>query len=189
VRKALELMEAQRLVTRRQGRGTFVSDQTSNEQTARFCNIRAADGEHVNGRVVSVEVSEGAADDQERLRLRLADGDAVYRIHRVWRHGDQNFLVAEASVSAARFPGLASKTEAAGNIGALAREYGILLGRHEVRIALGVPPARTAQTLGIAPGTTVMRFERTVFMLDGWPVEHATSHCHLAGSYYQIESG
>jgi GntR family transcriptional regulator len=189
VRKALELMEAQRLVTRRQGRGTFVSDQASNEQAARLCNIRSADGDYVSGRVVSVEVTEGAASDEERLHLRLADGSVVYRVRRVWRHGAQNFLVADAAVPAALFPGLTSKREVAGNIGALAQEYGILLGRHAVRISMGVPPAGIAEMLGVDAGRPVMRLQRTVFMLDGSPVECATSHCHLPGGYYLAELG
>jgi hypothetical protein len=33
-----------------------VNDQTSTELAARFCNFRGAEGEHVNGRVVSVEI-------------------------------------------------------------------------------------------------------------------------------------
>jgi GntR family transcriptional regulator len=187
VRKALELMEAQRLITRRQGRGTFVSDQTSNEQTARFCNLRGPDGERVNRRVVSVDVTEGAPNEYERLSLRLADGDAVYRIRRVWRHGDQNFLVANAAVPTALCPGLINKKEVAGNIGVLAREYGFLLGKQEVRITIGLPSDGIAEALGVVPGTPVMCFQRTVFMLDGGPVEWGTAHCHLPDGYYLAE--
>jgi GntR family transcriptional regulator len=187
VRKALELMEAQRLITRRQGRGTFVSDQTSNEQTARFCNLRGPDGERVNRRVVSVDVTEGAPNEYERLSLRLADGDAVYRIRRVWRHGDQNFLVANAAVPTALCPGLINKKEVAGNISVLAHEYGFLLGKQEVRITIGLPSGGIAEALGVVPGTPVMCFQRTVFMLDGAPVEWGTAHCHLPGGYYLAE--
>jgi len=187
VRKALELMEAQRLVTRRQGRGTFVSDQTSNEQTARFCNLRRSDGERVNGRVVSVDVTEGAPNKHERLSLRLTDGDAVYRIRRVWHHGGENFLVATAAVPTALCPGLINKKEVAGNISALAHEYGFLLGKQEVRITIGSPSGDIAEALGVLPGTPVMCFQRTVFMLDGAPVEWGTAHCHLPGGYYLAE--
>jgi GntR family transcriptional regulator len=186
-RKALEIMESQRLITRRQGRGTFVSDQTSNDQTARFCNLRGPDGERVNGRVVSVDVTEGAPDECERLRLRLADGDAIYRVRRVWCHGGQNFLVANAAVPTALCPGLIDKREVASNISVLAHEYGILLGKQEVRITIGLPSGGIAEALGVVPGTPVMRFQRTVFMLDGAPVEFGTAHCHLPGGYYLAE--
>src|SRR5581483_8355539 len=82
MRKALDLMEAERLLTRRQGRGTFVNDQTSVELAARFTNVRGADGKRVCGQVKSAEISEGTANDMERVRLRLRADDGVYRVRR-----------------------------------------------------------------------------------------------------------
>jgi GntR family transcriptional regulator len=189
VRKALELMEEQRLISRRQGRGTFVNDQTSNEQTARFCNLRNSDGERMNGRVVSVEVAEGAVSEQEGLRLNLREGDPVYRIRRIRRQGSLNFLVGNVAVPAEVFPGLVGKPEVAGSISALAQAYGVLLGKQEVRISLGLAPADVAETLGVAAGTRMMLLQRVVFMLDGPPVECGTAHCHLPGGYYLAEMG
>ena len=49
MRKALDLMEGERLLTRRQGRGTFVNDQSSDELAERYSNIRTADGERITG--------------------------------------------------------------------------------------------------------------------------------------------
>jgi GntR family transcriptional regulator len=187
VRKALELMESQRLITRRQGRGTFVSDQTSNDQMVRFCNLRGPDGERVNGHVMSVDVTEGVADDHERLRLRLADRDAVYRIRRVRCNGSRTFLVGNVAVPAALCPGLINKKEIAANISVLAHEYGILLGKAEVRITIDLPPGGIAEALGVVPGTPVMCLQRTMFMLDGTPVESGTAHCHLPGGHYLAE--
>ena len=66
MRKALDLMEAERLVTRRQGRGTFVNDQTADESAARFCNIRALDGRRVAAQFREVWMAEGQADATER---------------------------------------------------------------------------------------------------------------------------
>jgi DNA-binding GntR family transcriptional regulator len=53
VRKALDEMEGERLISRRQGRGTFVIDQTSNEHAVRFSNIRDPDGIRIGGDIVS----------------------------------------------------------------------------------------------------------------------------------------
>jgi GntR family transcriptional regulator len=186
-RKALELMESQRLITRRQGRGTFVSDQTATELAARYCNFRSADGERVYGRLASVEVVEGTADGHECQRLYLAAGAAVYRIRRVRRLGERNFMVEDATVPAALFPGLPGRREVAGNVSALAQDYGILLGKAQERISLARPPAKIAQTLGVAPGTPVMLRDRLMSMLDGSPLEWGMSHWHLADGYYLAE--
>src|SRR6266487_1979738 len=80
MRKALDLMEAERLLTRRQGRGTFVNDQSSDELAARFSNIRGPDGKRVCGQVASAEIAHGPANEMECTRLRLAPEDRVYRV-------------------------------------------------------------------------------------------------------------
>ena len=187
VRKALELMEAQRVIRRRQGRGTFVNDQTSAELVARFSNFRGPDGEMVNGSVASVEIDEGAADDQERRRLQLSAADPVYRIRRVHMHRGQSYMAEHATVPAALFPGLAGRRDIAASITVLAREYGILLGRAEQRLSPGASTPAAAEALGIAPGTPVMQRDRVVFPLNGPPVEWGVAQCHLDGGYYVAE--
>lgn len=189
VRKALELMETQRLITRRQGRGTFVSNPTSDELAARLCKLRGPGGERVHARPATVAVSKGEASEQECRRLRLAAGEAVYRVRRVRRRGDQNFVVKDAALPAALFPGLVDKQEVAGSISAIAQAFGVLVGTGEERISLRVPPPDVAEALGVAQGTAVMYLERLVFMLDGPPVEWSTAHCHLPGGYYLAEFG
>ena len=49
VRKALDSLESDRLVVRRQGRGTFVVDQASGDVAARFSNIRNGEGRRIGG--------------------------------------------------------------------------------------------------------------------------------------------
>src|SRR5262245_34902556 len=77
VRKALEVMETERLIVRRQGRGTFVNDPGSAELVARFANLHVADGTRVRGKVGSIEIMQGEANDRERERLRLQAGAEV----------------------------------------------------------------------------------------------------------------
>jgi GntR family transcriptional regulator len=187
VRKALELMEAQRVIRRRQGRGTFVNDQSSAELAARFSRFRGPDGAPLDGRAAALEISEGIASDQERARLQLTPTDLVYRIRRVHIAGGRPVMVEEATVPGALFAGLAARREIAASITELAQECGVLLGTAEERISLGAPTAAAAQTLGIAPGIPVMRRDRVVFALGGAPVEWAVAQCHLPGGYYLSE--
>ena len=48
-RKALDALEAERVVSRRQGRGTFVNDSTAQELAWRYDNIRGKDGRRIVG--------------------------------------------------------------------------------------------------------------------------------------------
>jgi GntR family transcriptional regulator len=187
VRKALELMEAQRVIRRRQGRGTFVNDQSSAELAARFSRFRGPDGEPLDDRAAALEISEGIASDQERRRLQLAATDLVYRIRRVHVRNGRPFMVEEATVPGAVLAGLAARREIAASITELAQECGVLLGTAEERISLATPTTAAAQSLGIAPGTPVICRDRVVFALSGTPIEWAVAQCHLVGGYYLAE--
>src|SRR5690349_21939849 len=72
MRKALDLMEGEHLLTRRQGRGTFVNDQSSHELAARFSNIRCLDGKRICGDIKSAHITSGTANELERSRLQLS---------------------------------------------------------------------------------------------------------------------
>jgi GntR family transcriptional regulator len=188
MRKALDLMEAERLLTRRQGRGTFVNDQSSDELAARFSNIRGPDGQRMCGQVKSAEITEGPANPTECARLRLRTGDRVYRIHRVRHHKGQIFLVEEVSLPAALFPDLESKkASVTDRVIVLAQEYGILLGKAEERVSLSLPSAAVAQKLGVTSDSPVMVLDRVVLTLDNQPVEWRMAWCELADRYYMAE--
>src|SRR5262245_7056734 len=187
MRKALDLMEAERLLTRRQGRGTFVNNHASDELSARFTNLRAADGSRVCGDIKLAEITEGTADKLECERLRLKAGDSVYRIHRIRHHKGQVYLVEDASLPAAVFPGLAEKGNVADRIIILAQEYGVLLGKAAERVSLGQASPTVAQTFGVAPGSPIMVLDRVVMALDGRPIEWRLGYCHLVDKYYMAE--
>ena len=187
MRKALDLMEAERLLTRRQGRGTFVNDHASDELSARFSNLRASDGSRLCGEVKSAEITEGTANELECGRLRLRAGDDVYRIHRIRHHKGQVYLVEEASLPAELFPRLAQKRSVTDRIIVLAQEYGLLLGKAAERVSLGQASPTVAQTLGIASGAPIMVLDRVVMALDGRPIEWRMAYCHLVDKYYMAE--
>ena len=77
MRKALDLMEHERLITRRQGRGTFVNDQSSDELALRYTNIRTPNGDRLIGDVRSPQITDGVANEMECARLCLPTGDRV----------------------------------------------------------------------------------------------------------------
>jgi GntR family transcriptional regulator len=188
VRKALQLMEADRLVVRHQGRGTFVSDPSSDELVGRFSKLYGPDGVRVRGQVKSVEIARQVASDAERARLRLPAGADVFRVRRVQYHNGAAFLVEEAALPAELFPHLEGQNGIADQITAMASKYGILPGNAEERVSNAVPPHAVAQTLQTASDTPVVVLDRVVFTFDNRrPVEWRVAHSHLPGSYYLAE--
>jgi GntR family transcriptional regulator len=184
MRKALDLMEHERLVTRRQGRGTFVNDQSSDELSLRYINIRGPDGKRLIGDVRSPEITKSAANELEFARLSLQKGDKVFRIRRVRFNDDEPSMLEEASVPAALFPGLEEMTAFTHRIVCLAQKYGILLGKAEERISIASTSPRVADALRMVPGSPVVVLDRVVRTIDGRPVEWRMAWCQLAKNYY-----
>jgi GntR family transcriptional regulator len=188
VRKALELLEAQRLVTRRQGRGTFVNDPASDELGCRFLRLRTADGESISGEVASQSIGEGTANELECTRLRLRTGDRVYRIRRVRRHRELTFLVADITLPAALFPRLAGNGDPPSRIGALAPWNGMLLGRADERVSICASPTDVAGLLDIQSDTPVMLLDCVLFLLGtDKPVAWRIGYVHLPDGHYLAE--
>lgn len=187
MRKALDLMEGEHLLTRRQGRGTFVNDQSADEFSARFSNLRGMEGKRICGQIKSFRVASGSANETERTRLRLNAQDSVYRVHRVRHDRGQIFMVEEAVLPAVLFPGLDEKKDISHRIIVLAQDFGILPGKAEERVSLGEASPQIAESLGVATGSPVIVLDRVVLALDGRPVEWRLAWCNLADKYYMAE--
>jgi GntR family transcriptional regulator len=187
VRKALEGLEQMRLITRRQGRGSFVCDLTSRELVDRFAAIRGADGGNVVAKVGSVEIERVAATAEECARLCLARGDTIYRIRRVLLAGDVPFMIEKASMPAELFPGLEQQDTPVEQIALLARHFGVLLGGGSERITTEPASCEVAESLGVAEGTIVVVLDRVIQALDGRLVEWRIGRCNLAGKHYQAQ--
>jgi GntR family transcriptional regulator len=188
MRKALDLMESERLVTRRQGRGTFVNDHGSAELASRFSNIRGVNGDRILGEVKAPEITEGTADKLECARLRLREGDPVFRIRCVRSNEDQPFMVETASMPAALFPGL-TLNGYPHRIVVLAQQHGILLGKAVERLSIGQASPEIAAALSIAPAAPILVLDRVVQTIDGLPIEWRIGQCHLPAQHYLAELG
>lgn len=187
MRKALDLLETERLLTRRQGRGTFVNDQASDELAVRYSNIRAPDGERISGDVTVADVSEAQASQAECVRLRLRPHDRVWRLQRVRLFRGEPFMVEEVSMPAALFPGLAEEKDSSHRVVVMAQRYGLLLGKGEERLSIGIASPAIAETLRIAAGSPVLVLDRLVYALDGRPVEWRVGRGHFTDKYYLAE--
>jgi len=187
VRKALERLEQTRLITRRQGRGSFVCDLASGELVDRFATIRGANGGSVVAKVGSVEIERVVATAEECARLCLAQGDPVYRIRRVLFAGDVPFMIENASMPAALFPGLEQQDTLAEQVALLARHFGVLLGKGSERIATEPASGEVSAALGVAEGAIVVVLDRVILALDGRPVEWRIGWCNLAGKHYHAQ--
>jgi len=182
VRKALDLLESNRMLSRRQGRGTFVTDPAANGLADRFHAIRGPSGEVRTGTIEVTEIAQVAASEGEGIRLRLGKGSLVWRLKRVRRDRDRPFMCERIALPAALFPQVSA--DASSRIVALAHRCGLMLGAAKERIYLGETSAETGATLGITPGEPVLVLDRMVHTTDGQPVEWRQAECNLGAGYY-----
>jgi GntR family transcriptional regulator len=187
MRKALDLMESQHLVTRHQGRGTFVTDQGSDQLSNRFWRIRTGNGAPVTSKLEATKIIQDLASKAERERLLLGTEDFVFRIRAVRFREGRPFMVEDVSLPAALFPGLLNQSGVSHGIMVLAQQHGLLVGKGEERLTIDAACQELADDLGIAPATPVMVLDRLMVTLDETPIEWRVGRCHLAGEFYLAE--
>ena len=187
VRKALDALESERVVSRRQGKGTFVNDSTAQELAWRYDNIRSKTSARLAGHVGTSKVRLVPSSRAEQEQLQLEEGERVIRIHRVMQHDGRPYMFEEASLPAKFFERLAERESAPQTIVDLALEFGIVLGRGVESVSVGVANESVAAALSIASGAPVLRLDRVVFAIDGRPLEWRVANCHLAEERYVVE--
>lgn len=187
MRKALDLLEVERLLTRRQGRGTFVNDQSSAELAVRYSNVREESGAHAGNEVDILDITEGIAGEAECGRLYVRAHEKVLRIRRLRRRDRKPYMLEDVALPLSLFPGLSQVRAPSHRIVVLAQQYGLLLGRGEERVTIGSASPETASVLEVKVGVPLLVLDRVVHTLAGTPVEWRVGQCHIAGMHYLAE--
>lgn len=187
LRKALELLEAGHIITRQQGRGTFVADYASSGMTLRFNPYRAGDGSLLHGtaEVVSREIGEATAD--EAARLACDPGQSVLRSRTMRRRDNIPYIFETAVLRAARFPIAIDTQPPSLEIEALAQMHGIVVGRIVERVRAIATSQDVAVVMNIAVGDPVLEVDRITHDVNGDAIEWRIAWCELGDGWYAQE--
>lgn len=190
IRKAIDGLVEEGLLERRQGAGTFVSEnplkgsaagrvEKSFSALSSFSEDMMARGRKPGNKWL--DRSEGAVTPEEALTLGLSPGSKVYRFQRI-RYADDDTMALEwATVPGWGLPSvgtvensLYSALEQAGHrpVRALQRVRAISF------------TAENAQLLGISEGDPCLFIERRAFLPDGRVIE--VTHCYYRGDAYDL---
>lgn len=186
VRKALDGMEADRLVVRRQGRGTFVCDPASEDMLFRHERMRDADGQPLQDDLAVIDAGAGEATELECERLSLDPGENVLRLRRLRQWRGRPYMVEDATLPVSLFGQLTPEDLKAGAV-TPAPQQGVLLDRAIERVSLGGASAMVAEALGLSEGDPVLKLDRVVYSIDGVPAVWRLGLCHTADLYYVAE--
>jgi GntR family transcriptional regulator len=185
VRKALDAMTAERILVRRQGRGTFVSEFEEGRILFQFFRLYPDKGERLFPVSKVQDCSAGRADEDERAALGIRKGQKIWRIRRLRFHGERIMLRETISLSAERFPAFDAHADLPNNVYRLYSErWGITISKIAEKLKAVAASSDDAADLGCAEGTPLLRIERVALDLGKSPIEFRVSRCLTETMHY-----
>ncbi len=188
VRKAITELVEKNVLTRKQGRGTFVSTHDHNRALFHFFHIADDDGQKVLPESRVLHCRRKNASRMEASRLGLATGTKVIRIERMRNFDDKPVIIETVVLPADLFSGLGrdSGDKLPNTLYELyEKQYGITI--HSANERLRAVPAskHEASLLNIEPGSPLLEIERIALTLDHTPVELRISRCNSTQHRYE----
>jgi GntR family transcriptional regulator len=183
LRKGLEALENERLITRRQGSGTYVRDHAADMRFT-FDNLRTKHGAAIPFTVEFVSAASGPASAEEQERLQLETPEPVARCLQV-RHHEGPFLLEQISLAASRFAGFdCTKLRSPYRIAVLAQEHGVLVGSASESVEISRASLEVAARLEVDPETPLLRLDRIIYSLGRVPLEWRLGYCRMTAVKY-----
>lgn len=184
VRKALDLMVRQRLITRRQGRGTYVNDHQSLEPTGWLDSVKSQRNKRISTETETKSMTRERA-GLDAMLLGIASGDEVIRIKRSHSHNGRCFIAETVTLPAALYP------ETPENISdfdlhALAMRNGHFVFEASEQVDIVSADNADAADLSVETGTPLLRLQRSVLSDHGRVLEWRVARCFLLSERYLI---
>lgn len=177
VRKAIDQLCSDGVVTRVQGRGTFVAEQTPERANFRFLRLQDGKGTPIVPELSRQIAAGHAATVDQALRLQIAPGDPVHVIDRVRMVEGVKAILETVVVPDAVMPGL-SDSGVLPN--ALYPHYqatfGITVLTTDEALSAVSATARQARMLSVPHSTALLKTDRIAKDLTGQIVEYRISH-------------
>jgi GntR family transcriptional regulator len=185
VRKALDVMTAENLLIRRQGRGTYVAEPEESRILFQFFRLQPDEGKGTFPQSTVLKWKKARATNAEATALELDDGAEVWRIERLRSLCDGPVLVETITLPAGRFAGFDKLEEIPNNVYRLySGRWGITIAQAEERLKAISASARDARRLGCPVGEPLLLISRVARDLEGNPVELRWSRCLTRDIHY-----
>ena len=190
VRKALIALEAERLIVRRQGRGTFVARHTREIALFHFFRMTDLDGARVTPSSVALNQKVIAATKELAARLEVPRGTSLHAITRLRTLKGRPAIFERIYVPVSLMPGLAIEpgAEMADEMYVIYQErYGITISRASEQLAAVAATPEDARHLGLAKATPLLEITRQGCDIDHEVAELRISRCRTDFFRYATE--
>ena len=188
VRKAIDALASENILTRRQGKGTYVASHSEPAYQYRFLRVTPDRGEKPNPTNSFFGLERGKAGGEAARALALKPGTPTLTFKRVMSFDARPVILDEIVFAASQFPGLtlAELEEFHGSVYSFYEKvFGVRMIRAEERLRAVAADSLAAAHLKVAPGVPLLCVDRIAFTYGDKPVEWRRGLCRTDGfSYY-----
>jgi GntR family transcriptional regulator len=178
LRHAVDELVAERILVRRQGRGTYVATHTTERFVFQFFHVERSDGVRDAPQVQMLSFERGRLDDEAAAALSRPPGDASIVVENRLALQGRPVVYDRLTLPAVLFRGLTEKRlrERPSTIYHLYQTaFGITVVRATERVRAVAAERSAARVLGVAPGSPVLQVRRTALTFHDKPVEYRVS--------------
>ena len=190
VRKAIDELAAEKILIRRQGKGTFVASHNEEHNQLRFLRLTSSlgDKEKLNNKLISFEKEKASNGLAKTLGINSAS--TVVSIKRVLTFNEKPLILDLIKVPAASFRGL-TPGKIIEKKGSMYRMYeadfGIQMLHAKEKIRAVTASTEAAELLGVSIGSPILSVERTSFTYDNKAIEWRLGLCLTENHHYATE--
>lgn len=190
VRKAVEVLTAEGLLVRRQGKGTYVVSHDENRAQFRFLRLRPDEGPAAqpDSRMVQCRRVRASLEVQRALALRATD--TVLYIRRVLVFGQTPIILDDIWLAGEEFRQLTPQrleNQSSRLYSMFETELGIKMLSARERIRAVAAEEMEASLLEVQPGSPLLLVERVTSTFNGRPVELRRGLCRTEHHHYANE--
>ncbi len=186
LRRAVDELQAEQVLSREQGRGTFVQTHGQKRYRFQFLKVEPRGSWPLQPppqiidfpQVECVSFSRCESDEATAAALRINPKDAIFRIENVLTMDDHKVVHDSIALPAKRFRGLTEKKfiERKGTVYQFyQQEYSVTVLKARERTRANQASKSVAKSLGVASGAAVLEIHRIALSFDEKPVEYRIS--------------
>ena len=187
VRKAIDQLCADGVVTRSQGRGTFVAEQTPERANFRFFRMQDQTGTQPVPELLRQIAACHPATEVQTRHLNLQPKDPVHVIDRVRTVHGEKAILETVVVPEAIMPGLSQEAILPNALYPhYQSKYAVTVLTTDDRLSAVSATARQARKLSVPAGTALLQVERIAWDLTGRAVEYRLTFCLTRALTYAV---
>jgi GntR family transcriptional regulator len=187
VRKVLDALTAEKLLERRQGKGTYIAENTQERSLFRFFRIARPGGKRLTPERAGESVKVRAARTHERTKLHLDRADKIVEISRIRLIDGTPAIYENIILPAHLFPGIEKRASLPNTLYSLYQtEYGInIVSAHE-EVRAELASAEDSRQLQIKTGDPILVVDRLALSLQERKVEWRMSRVKSRDLVYAV---